>query len=225
MAASWVRIRGMAVLVAIGTLLASLRVVQANPVPRPEFLNAGDVTRILQQAVVAARASGTPATIAVVDRVGNVLAVYQMTGAPKYITVSAGRPVAPSGLAGLSFANAAGAAAIAKAITGAYLSSSGNAFTTRTASQIVQENFNPLSSGLEGGPLFGVQFSQLPCSDLAVRYATNSPLPAPVSPTIGPKRSPLGLSADPGGLPLYKNGILVGGVGTMADRIYGARPG
>ena len=34
-------------------------------------------------------------------------------------------------------------AAIAKAVTGAYLSSEGNAFSTRTASQIVQEHFNP----------------------------------------------------------------------------------
>ena len=37
---------------------------------------------------------------------------------------------------------------------------------------------------------------------------------------IGPKRSPLGLSADPGGFPLYKNGVLVGGVGVMADGFY-----
>ena len=61
------------------------------------------------------------------------------------------------------------------------------------------------------GPLFGVQFSQLSCSDLN-QHATAG--------TIGPKRSPLGLAADPGGLPLYKNGTLVGGVGAIADAIY-----
>src|SRR5690606_35790925 len=38
---------------------------------------------------------------------------------------------------------------------------------------------------------------------------------------IGPKRSPLGLSADPGGLPLYKNGRPVGGIGVAADGKYG----
>ena len=81
----------------------------------------------------------------------------------------------PRGLVGFPFPpNSFLAAPIAKAITGAYLSSGGNAFTTRTASQIIQENYNPLSSGLEGGPLFGVQFSQLPCSDLSVRFATNN---------------------------------------------------
>ena len=38
---------------------------------------------------------------------------------------------------------------------------------------------------------------------------------------IGPKRSPLGLAADFGGFPLYKNSVLVGGVGVIADGVYG----
>ncbi|HEU4651572.1 MAG TPA: heme-binding protein, partial [Croceibacterium sp.] len=106
--------------------------------------------------------------------------------------------------------------AISKAITGAYLSSGGNAFSTRTASMIVQQHFPPAPStaGLESGPLFGVQFSQLPCSDLAAR------LGGPGGAMIGPKRSPLGLAADPGGFPLYKDGVLVGGVGAIADGSY-----
>ena len=101
-------------------------------------------------------------------------------------------------------------AAIAKAVTGAYLSSEGNAFSTRTASQIVQAHFNPGESLSPGGPLFGVQFSQLPCSDLSNRFGT-------AAGDTGPKRSPLGLSADPGGLPLYIDGTPVGGVGVVAD--------
>src|SRR3546814_6196129 len=64
---------------------------------------------------------------------------------------------------------------------------------------IVQEHFPPAptTAGLESGPLFGVQFSQLPCSDLAARFGAGG-----AAALIGPKRSPLGLSADPGGLPL-----------------------
>jgi uncharacterized protein GlcG (DUF336 family) len=106
-------------------------------------------------------------------------------------------------------------AAVAKALTGAYLSSSGNAFSTRTASFIVQDHFVPGIAQTAGGPLFGVQFSQLPCGDLVARGAGIG---------IGPKRSPLGLAADPGGFPLYKNGRVIGGVGVIADGVYGLDP-
>ena len=105
-------------------------------------------------------------------------------------------------------------AALAKAITGAYLSSEGNAFSTRTASMIVQQFFYPGEVDQPGGPLFGVQFSSLPCSDLVRRFNGTAP-------SAGPQRSPLGLSADAGGFPLYKNGTVIGGIGVMSDGIYG----
>jgi uncharacterized protein GlcG (DUF336 family) len=41
---------------------------------------------------------------------------------------------------------------------------------------------------------------------------------------LGPKRSPLGLAADAGGFPLYKNGVVVGGIGVMADGDYAFDP-
>ncbi|WP_333605251.1 heme-binding protein [Novosphingobium sp.] len=187
--------------------------------PAQEALSTAEVGKIVAQAAAQAQQSGHPATIAVVDRVGNVLAVFRMNGA----LTTAKIPNAPNGndidIQGLSVP--AEAAAIAKAITGAYLSSSGNAFSTRTASMIVQQNFPPGPStvGLESGPLFGVQFSQLPCSDLSARFQ-----PGGSAALIGPKRSPLGLSADPGGFPLYKNGVVVGGVGVMADGSYSLDP-
>ena len=37
---------------------------------------------------------------------------------------------------------------------------------------------------------------------------------------VGPRRSPLGLAADPGGLPIYKNGVVVGGIGVISDGTY-----
>ena len=175
------------------------------------FLTSAEVGRIIAQAVNEAAAINQPATIAVSDRVGNILGVFVMDGAPRFAAIDGGRGI-QGGLEGVD-AVPSELAAIAKAITGAYLSSEGNAFTTRTASQIVQQNFNPGEFNQPGGPLFGVQFSQLPCSDLNRRFGVHG--------TIGPKRSPLGLSADPGGMPLYKEGVPVGAIGVMADGIYG----
>jgi uncharacterized protein GlcG (DUF336 family) len=187
-------------------------IVRANSVSASTAaLTEQDVNEILARAIKQAGDLGKPATIAIVDRVGNVLAVYQMTGAPADVAIN-GDKGALGGLDGATVTGGAPFAAIAKAITGAYLSSSGNAFSTRTASLIVQENFYPFENGQPSGPLFGVQFSSLPCSDLVLRAADG---------TAGPKRSPLGLSADPGGFPLYKDGLVVGGIGVFADGKYG----
>ena len=188
-------------------------------VPAAESLSVTDVQNVIARSAAEARARSLPAVIAVSDRVGNILAVFRMTGARATMTTSP----APNG-ANIDAQNLtvpAEVGAIAKAITGAYLSSSGNAFSTRTASQIVQQHFPPAPTtvGLESGPLFGVQFSSLPCSDLVTRYGA-----AGSGALIGPKRSPLGLAADPGGFPLYKNGVVVGAVGVMADGVYGSDP-
>ena len=189
----------------------------------PVNLSAAQVQTIILQAANEASARGTPATIAVVDRVGNVLGVMQQPGAPTTTTVQtittagAVRSVPSTGLQNLAVPSTL--AAISKAVTGAYLSSNGNAFTTRTASQIIQENFNPGTTNAAGGPLFGVQFSSLACSDLI------TDVPAGVgtiggAPGPGPHRAPLGLSADPGGLPLYIGTTLVGGIGVESNGSY-----
>lgn len=188
------------------------------------ILSVVEVQRVIAQAVAEAQARGVNATVAVVDRVGNVLGVYRMgTTSARSVTLTsqpAGATAAVSGgLEGIRLpvapapVNIDHAAAIAKAITAAYLSSEGNAFSTRTAGQIVQEHFNPGEQYQPGGPLFGVQFSQLACSDLIRAYDG-------VGPGVGPQRSPLGLSADPGGFPLYEGGTVIGAVGVLADGVY-----
>ncbi|MHB8447719.1 MAG: heme-binding protein, partial [Rudaea sp.] len=57
------------------------------------FLGISDVQTIIAQAAAEAQAQGRPAVIAVVDRVGNVLAVYKMNGAPGTMTITSGRNV------------------------------------------------------------------------------------------------------------------------------------
>ncbi len=178
------------------------------------LLSVAAVEGVLARAIAEAQARGAAATIAVTDRVGNVLAVFRMNGAATTVTVQSNG--ASGGLEGVAIVPDT-MAAIAKAVTAAYLSTEGHAFGTRTASQIVQEHFNPGEALAPAGPLFGVQFSQLPCSDLSGRYAGGAA-------DAGPKRSPLGLAADPGGLPLYRGGTPVGAIGVIADGRYGLDP-
>ncbi len=179
-------------------------------------LTVADVQTIIAQAVTQAVASNVDATIAVVDRGGNVLGVFQMTRAIG-TTTRIGSSLSPRCAPGVGRTQPAicgledqpvfaTLAAISKAGTGAFLSSNGNAFSTRTASDIIQEHRPVGVSFVASGPLFGVQFSSLPCTDIK-----NPPLP-------------LGLAGDPGGMPLYKNGSLVGGIGVEADGAYSIDP-
>src|SRR5439155_23737445 len=181
---------------------ASPSVSVALPVPDDRLLTENDVKTIIAQAVAEAEAKGLRASIAVVDKEANVLGVFNMEGYTRTTQINAGRSPA-GGLEGLTVPSEF--AAITKAATGAFLSSQGHSFTTRTASFIVQQHFPPGVDFMPGGPLFGVQFSQLPCGD--------------INPVL-----PLGLSADPGGVALYKNGNLVGGIGIEGDGVYTSDP-
>ena len=183
-------------------------------IPALENLTVADVGRIISQGVAEAQAENFRAGFVVIDRVGNVLAVFAMTGADLSLRI----PAAPNGqnddLQNLQLpAPAALAGGISKALTASYFSSVGGAFSTRTANDIVQDNFPPsaLTRGLESGPLFSVQFSQLPCSDVAQRFPARN----------GTHRGPLGVAADPGAFPLYKNGAMVGSVAVVGDGVYG----
>jgi uncharacterized protein GlcG (DUF336 family) len=194
----------------------------AQPTPGPigvEFainpitagtLTPDEVRTIIAQAVSAAVALNRAVTVAVTDREGNVLGVFSMTGAPSKVQIRGGGPLqTPDPITGLVPVGLEGTrllsrlAAISKAGTAALFSTSGNAFTSRTASFIIQEHFPPGVNFQSGGPLYGVQYSSLPCSDIKI-------------PGL-----PLGLSGDPGGMPIYKNGIAQGGVGIEGDGVYG----
>ena len=162
-------------------------------------LNPTDVQTILQQAASAANALGKSVNIIITDREANVLGFFPMPGAPATTTV---RSVGTLGQGLEGGVVPAALAATAKAATAAFFSTTGNAFTTRTAGFIIQEHFPPGVSFRAGGPLYGVQFSSLPCGDIKKPSAR------------------LGLSADPGGLPIYKNGLPAGGIGIEGDGLY-----
>lgn len=162
-------------------------------------LSISNVQTIISQAVSSAASLGRPVTVSVTDREANVLGVFVMTGAPATTTI---RSVGTLGKGFEGTVVPASLAATSKAATGSLFSTTGNAFTTRTAGFIIQEHFPPGIQFRSGGPLYGVQFSSLPCSD------------------IKKPGTPLGLSGDPGGLPIYKDGVAVGGVGIEGDGIY-----
>ena len=139
------------------------------------------------------------------------MCVFKMTGAPASAQLRGGGPgpsQIPSTLTGFVPVGLDGTvvpaklAAISKAGTASLFSTRGNAFTSRTAGFIIQEHFPPGIDFRSGGPLYGVQFSSLPCSDIKI-------------PGL-----PLGLSGDPGSVPIYKNCESVGGVGIEGDGVY-----
>jgi len=174
-------------------------------------LTVSEVQTIIAQAVSAAASINHPVTVAVTDKEGNALGVFKMTGAPATTQLRGGGPgpaLAPDPVNGFVANGLDGTvvpakfAAISKAGTAAFFSTRGNAFTSRTAGFIIQEHFPPGVDFQPGGPLYGVQFSSLPCSDIK-------------TPGL-----PLGLSGDPGSAPIYKNGEAVGGVGIEGDGVY-----
>ncbi len=98
------------------------------------------------------------------------------------------------------------AIAVAKAGTAVYLSSNQHAFSTRTAGFIIQQNFPPRIANRPPGPLVGVGFSNLAFSD--VNY---------FSELGGARIGGTRLYGSPGGVPLYKGGVLVAGIGVTGD--------
>ena len=178
--------------------------------PAEERLNLDDVKRILAQGVHEARKRSAHSIIAIVDREGFTLGVWDVDG---------GNPPNPGIITG----------AIARAGTAAFLSSNQNAFSTRTAGWIIQQHFPPGVRNTPPGPLVGVGFSNLFFSDvngmkkIPPNFDGSALLPANMrftSPGVRPPASLVlftSLQDSPGGVPLYKDGELVGGVGVVGD--------
>ena len=168
-------------------------------------LTATDVTQIIGHAVTRAAAISPNSVIAVTDREGDVLGVWVMRGGDATLPEIA--------------------TAVSKAGTAAYLSSNQDAFTSRTAGFIIQQHFPPGVSNAPPGPLVGVGLSNLFFSDINTFRGPGStivfsPTPGAINPPLYPQIKPvIGASLDgsPGGVPLYKNGQLVGGIGVTGN--------
>jgi uncharacterized protein GlcG (DUF336 family) len=197
-------IRGAAqLLFAICAFFAPL--VSAAP-PAETLMTSNEVVRVLTQAIARAEQIMPNAVIAVVDREGYILGVWTMDGDTT------------NQIAQLNILDA-----ITKAGTASYLSSDEHAFTSRTAGFIVQQNFPPRIRNRGTGPLVGVNFSNLSFTDVN-RFKNPNSGRNPLSTESGTNGDPVpgpaaisGLAGSPGGMPLFRDGKLIGGVGVAGS--------
>ena len=182
-------------------------------------LTADDVSLILAQAVSKASRSDTEAIVAVTDREGFLLGLWDVSGHQPAV-------LPPFSLTNLDVIKlyAKVGASITRASTAAFLSSNGEAFTSRTAGFIIQQHFPPGVRNTPNGPLVGVGLSSLFFTDvnrvklIPPGFDGAAPVSTVVSPGVRAPFYPLtSLDDSPGGVPLYKGGTLVGGVGVTGD--------
>lgn len=181
---------GALILVSLGCNSAGLPT-SPPPLGTPA-LTTQDVQTLMAQAVEQAVRLNERINVTVVDREGNVLGVYNMNNAQVIIPAS-------QALFG----------EIAKARTAAYTSSNQGAFSTLTGCFITRSHFPPGQNNTPAGPLFGVPFSSRSDSDVQPNGGPRPPLGPPQPPAPGQP----GLTNIPGGVPVFKNGLLAGGLG------------
>jgi uncharacterized protein GlcG (DUF336 family) len=199
-----------------------------------EQLTQADVQLIVAQAVTAAAKIDPSAIVAVVDREGFILALWDVKG--RLPSPLPAFPNPPNGFPKGSLVNppfgstvklyALVGGAVTRAISAAFLSSGQNAFTSRTAGYIIQQHFPVGVRDTSNGPLVGVGLSSLFFTDVNTAklippgFDGSAPVASTISPGVRKPAVPLvltTLSDSPGGVPLYKHGALVGGIGVTGD--------
>ncbi|HWZ99440.1 MAG TPA: heme-binding protein [Candidatus Dormibacteraeota bacterium] len=182
------------------------------PPPPPvtfQALSASEVTSIATSA--AASVSTDTLVIAVVDRQGKVLGVFHKAGAP----------AAALSLGNFSSMENADDVAVELARTGAFFSNNQAPLTSRTVRFISGIHLPPGVMNQPPADLYGIENTNRGCT-LSAELQTHGFLPShPVSGT-----KPLGIITgkkdtndsdptvvNPGGIPIYRGNVLVGGIG------------
>jgi uncharacterized protein GlcG (DUF336 family) len=173
-----------------------------------QLLTAADVQQVVQKSAESVDAA---VTIAVTDRSGNILAIYEKAGAPATTTGDFGATVSTRELA-LSLAR-----------TASFFSNDQAPLSSRTVRYISGVHFPPGIDFAPNAALYGIENTNRGCP-LNVTFLPGQALP----PARSADGSTTGLgittgkpddfdsdgnAVNPGGVPLFKNGSLVGGVG------------
>jgi uncharacterized protein GlcG (DUF336 family) len=188
-------------------------VTSSNTTPAPpagvQNLTAADVTALVR--VAAEAADPDTMVIAVVDRAGRVLGVYRKPAAPALATGNFGAQVDVNELA------------VSLARTGAFFSNDQAPLSSRTVRYISGIHFPPGISNQPEAPLYGIENTNRGCT-LSANFIPGQELPPARSingamPGLGITTGKADLddsdpnAVNPGGVPLFRGGRLVGGIG------------
>jgi uncharacterized protein GlcG (DUF336 family) len=178
------------------------------PPPATAALSAADVQNIVQGAAEAADVASM--VIAVADRGGNVLAVYRKPGAGTSATGNFGATVDVNDLA------------VALARTAAYFSNDAAPLSSRTVRFISGIHFPPGVANTVNAALYGIENTNRGCT-LATNYLAGQAVQPSLSLGGGTGLGVITGKADlldsdpnavnPGGVPIFRNGVVAGGVG------------
>jgi uncharacterized protein GlcG (DUF336 family) len=179
------------------------------PLRDPVVLTSSDVAKVVEAA--ASSVNSEAMVIAVTDRQGNILAVYQKPNAPATAAANFGVQVDTPDLA------------VALARTTSFFSNDQAPLSSRTVRFISGIHFPPGINLTSNAPLYGIENTNRGCSFNA-EYILGKEFPAATtiagtSPGLGILTGKANLddsdpsAVNPGGVPLFKQGVMVGGVG------------
>jgi uncharacterized protein GlcG (DUF336 family) len=178
-----------------------------QPPPATESLTQADVQMLVQAAATAAQSDAM--VIAVVDRLGRILAVYKGPSAPPTLPGNFGAAVPSDELA------------VSLARTGAFFSNDQAPLSSRTVRFISGVHFPPGVMNTGSAALYGIENTNRACTLAPTLNATVPPATtiSDASPGYGITTGKADLSdtqptaVNPGGVPIFKNGQEVGGIG------------
>lgn len=188
----------------------------APPSASVQSLSAADVTALTQAAAQAA--DPNTMVIAVVDRSGNILGVYRKPSAPALATGNFGAQVDVNELA------------VSLARTAAFFSNDQAPLSSRTVRFISGIHFPPGIANVPNAPLYGIENTNRGCT-LSTNFVAGQAVPparsiSGATPGLGVTTGKADVNdsdpaaVNPGGVPLFRNGSLVGGIG-----VAGVAPG